>query len=98
MSTPVESWVEESARLTKPAKIVWCDGSAEEYARLVDDMLRDATFFALNQRTYPGSYLHRSDPSDVARTEHLTFICSREKSDAGPTNNWMAPEDAKNMV
>jgi phosphoenolpyruvate carboxykinase (GTP) len=98
LSTPVESWVEESARLTKPAKIVWCDGSAEEYARLVDEMLRAGTFFALNQKTYPGSYLHRSDPTDVARTEHLTYICSREKSDAGPTNNWMAPEEAKNML
>ncbi|HEY4742550.1 MAG TPA: phosphoenolpyruvate carboxykinase (GTP) [Candidatus Acidoferrales bacterium] len=98
MSTPLESWVEESARLTKPAKIVWCDGSNEEYARLVEEMLRDGTFIALNEKTYPGSYLHRTDPSDVARTEHLTYICSREKSDAGPTNNWMAPEEAKNML
>jgi len=98
LSTPLESWVEESARLTKPAKIVWCDGSNEEYARLVEEMLRDGTFIALNEKTYPGSYLHRTDPSDVARTEHLTYICSREKSDAGPTNNWMAPEEAKNML
>jgi phosphoenolpyruvate carboxykinase (GTP) len=98
LSTPVESWVEESARLTKPAKIVWCDGSNEEYGCLVEEMLRDGTFISLNQKTYPGSYLHRTDPSDVARTEHLTYICSREKSDAGPTNNWMAPEDAKNML
>src|SRR3984885_12503997 len=98
LSTPLESWVEESPRLTKPAKIVWCDGSNEEYARLVEEMLRDGTFIALNEKTYPGSYLHRTDPSDVARTEHLTYICSREKSDAGPTNNWMAPEEAKNML
>jgi phosphoenolpyruvate carboxykinase (GTP) len=98
LSTPVESWVEESARLTKPAKIVWCDGSAEESERLVKDMLRDGTFISLNQKTFPNCHLHRSDPSDVARTEHLTYICTREKSEAGPTNNWRSPGDAKNMV
>ncbi len=98
MSTPVESWVEESARLTKPAKIVWVDGSADEHARLVDGMLRDGTFIGLNPKTYPDSYLHRSNPTDVARTEHLTYICTPEKSEAGPTNNWMAPEEAKNML
>ncbi|HTP43015.1 MAG TPA: phosphoenolpyruvate carboxykinase (GTP) [Candidatus Acidoferrum sp.] len=98
MSTPLESWVEESARLTKPAKIVWCDGSQAEADRLVDDMLRDGTFIELNQKTFPNSYLHRSNPNDVARTEHLTFICNRKKEDAGPTNNWMAPEEAKDKV
>ena len=98
MSTPVESWVEESARLTKPAKIVWCDGSQQENERLIDQMLRDGTFLSLNQKTYPDSYLHRTDPSDVARTEHLTFICTQEKSEAGPTNNWMAPDEAKNLT
>jgi phosphoenolpyruvate carboxykinase (GTP) len=98
LSTPVESWVEESARLTKPAKIVWCDGLAEESERLVQEMLRDGAFISLNEKTYPNCNLHRSDPSDVARTEHLTYICAREKSEAGPTNNWMSPGDAKNMV
>ena len=98
VSTPLESWVEESARLTKPAKIVWCDGSQAEADRLVDDMLRDGTFIELNQKTFPNSYLHRSNPNDVARTEHLTFICNRKKEDAGPTNNWMAPEEAKDKV
>jgi phosphoenolpyruvate carboxykinase (GTP) len=98
VATPLESWVEESAQLTKPAKIVWCDGSQDETDRLVDEMLRDCTFIELNRKTFPRSYLHRSDPNDVARTEHLTFICTRRQEDAGPTNNWMAPEDAKAKV
>ena len=98
MSTPLESWVEESARLTKPAKIVWCDGSQGEIDRLVAEMLRDGTFIELNQKTYPGSYLHRSNPNDVARTESITFICTHKKEDAGPTNNWMPPDEAKNKA
>ena len=95
MSTPLEKWVEESARLTKPAKIVWCDGSQEEYDRLAAEMLRDGTFHELNQKTYPRCYLHRSNPNDVARTESVTFICTPKKEDAGPTNNWMSPTEAK---
>jgi phosphoenolpyruvate carboxykinase (GTP) len=96
--TPLERWVEESARLTKPSKIVWCDGSQAENERLTQEMLRDGTFIELNQKSYPGSYLHRSNPNDVARTEGVTFICSRNKEDAGPTNNWMAPDAAKEKV
>jgi phosphoenolpyruvate carboxykinase (GTP) len=96
--TPLERWVEESARLTKPLKIVWCDGSQAENERVTQEMLRDGTYIELNQKTYPGSYLHRSNPNDVARTEGLTFICSRNKEDAGPTNNWMAPEGARDKV
>jgi phosphoenolpyruvate carboxykinase (GTP) len=95
VSTPLESWVEESARLTKPAKIVWCDGSEAERDQLTADMLRDGTFLELNQKTHPRCYLHRSNPNDVARTEQLTFICTRQKEDAGPSNNWMAPSEAK---
>jgi phosphoenolpyruvate carboxykinase (GTP) len=98
VSTPLESWVEESARLTKPSKIVWCDGSQSENDRLTADMLADGTFVELNQQTYPHCHLHRSNPNDVARTENLTFICTRQKSDAGPTNNWMAPSEAKEKV
>jgi phosphoenolpyruvate carboxykinase (GTP) len=98
MSTPLEKWVEESARLTKPEKIVWCDGSQEEYDRLAAEMLRDGTFHELNQKTYPRCYLHRSNPNDVARTEGVTFICTPKKEDAGPTNNWMSPTDAKQKV
>lgn len=98
MSTPLEKWVEESAQLTKPGKIHWCDGSDDESTRLTDEMLRDGSYIALNERTYPNCYLHRSNPNDVARTENVTFICSRAEDDAGPTNNWMSPEDAKAKV
>ena len=98
MSTPLEKWVEETARLTKPEKIVWCDGSPEENERLAQEMLRDGTYISLNEKTYPGCFLHRSNPNDVARTEGLTFICTREKSDVGPTNNWMSPEEGKAKV
>jgi phosphoenolpyruvate carboxykinase (GTP) len=98
LSTPLEKWVDESARLTKPSKIVWCDGSQAENERLVDEMLRDGTYIELNQKTRPHCYLHRSNPNDVARTESITFICTRQKQDAGPTNNWMSPQDAKDKV
>ena len=91
MTTVAEKWVDEVAALTKPADVVWCDGSKAEYDRLVGQMLADGTLVPLNEKTYPNSYLHRSHPTDVARTEQLTFICSREKDDAGPTNNWMDP-------
>jgi phosphoenolpyruvate carboxykinase (GTP) len=94
----VEKWVDEAARLTEPSRVVWCDGSKPEYDGLVEQMLRDGTLLELNQRTYPNCYLHRSHPSDVARTEQLTFICSRSREDAGPTNNWMAPAEAKEKV
>jgi phosphoenolpyruvate carboxykinase (GTP) len=95
VSTPLEKWVEDVTRLTTPKQIVWCDGSAQEYQGLVEGMLRDGSLVGLNSKTYPNCYLHRSNPNDVARTEGVTFICTREKSDAGPTNNWMAPEEAK---
>ena len=98
LSTALKNWVEEVSRLTKPERIVWCDGSRQEYERLAAEMLRDGTFYALNESTYPNCYLHRSDPNDVARTENVTFICTRQKEDAGPTNNWMAPAEAKEKV
>jgi phosphoenolpyruvate carboxykinase (GTP) len=90
-----ERWVDEVAGLTQPARVVWCDGSKPEYDALIQTMLGDGTLLPLNPRTYPDSYLHRSNPTDVARTEQLTFISTREREDAGPTNNWMAPADAK---
>jgi phosphoenolpyruvate carboxykinase (GTP) len=95
VATPLEMWVEESARLTKPDRIVYCDGSEAENRRILDEMLRGSDSVTLNEKTYPNCYLHRSSPNDVARTEHLTFICSPEKDDVGPTNNWMDPEAAK---
>jgi len=91
----MEAWVEEAARLTKPDKVVFCDGSQSENETILREMLQKGDSFKLNEKTYPNCYLHRSDPSDVARTEHLTFICSQEQEEAGPTNNWMSPEGAK---
>jgi phosphoenolpyruvate carboxykinase (GTP) len=90
-----EKWVNDAAALTQPSRTEWCDGSKAEYDRLIETMLRDGTLLPLNARTYPNCYLHRSHPSDVARTEQLTFICTTRQEDAGPTNNWMAPPDAK---
>jgi phosphoenolpyruvate carboxykinase (GTP) len=98
LATPLEMWVEEAARLTKPDRVVYCDGSEAENQRVVAEMLRDSDSNALNDKTYPNCYLHRSSPNDVARTEHLTFICSPTKDDAGPTNNWMDPDAAKYKV
>ena len=79
MSTPLEQWVESAARLTRPAQIVWCDGSEEEAARIEEQMVREGHTFPLNDKTYPNCFLHRSDPSDVARTEKVTFICTRDR-------------------
>lgn len=98
MPTPLEQWVQESAQLTKPEKIVWCDGSEAEYQRLIQEMLATGTLQELNQKEYPGCYLHRSNPNDVARTEHLTYVCTSQKDDAGPNNNWMPPAEAKEKV
>jgi len=95
VSSVAEKWVGEIAGLTRPAKVVWSDGSKAEYDGLIESMLADGTLLALNPRTYPNCYLHRSHPQDVARTEQLTFICSRAREEAGPTNNWMAPAEAK---
>src|SRR5439155_15519667 len=98
MATPLEQWVDEVARHTQPKDVSWCDGSEAENQRLIREMLAAGTLFELNQTRYPNCYLHRSDPSDVARTEHLTFICSRTQDDAGPTNNWMDPREARSKV
>jgi len=90
--------VDDVARTTRPDRVVWCDGSEAENTRLVEGMLADGTLIALNPERAPGCTLHRSHPSDVARTEHLTFISSRRQEDAGPTNNWMAPDEARARV
>lgn len=94
----LKDWVDEVARFTTPDHIHWCDGSEEENATLIKQMLADGALEALNPQTHPNSYLHRSHPSDVARTEHLTFICSDHQTEAGPTNNWMSPGDARTKV
>src|ERR1039458_868312 len=84
--------------MTRPGHIVWCDGSEEEAARIGEQMVREGRTFPLNDKTYPNCFLHRSDPSDVARTEKVTFICTRDPENAGPTNNWMAPAEAKQTL
>jgi phosphoenolpyruvate carboxykinase (GTP) len=93
-SRALVDWVNESARLTKSHTVVWCDGSEQERRRFTDQAVARDVLLPLNQVRRPGCYLHRSNPNDVARTEELTFICSPSKDDAGPTNNWMAPDDA----
>ena len=104
MATPLEKWVDEQARLTKPDKIYWCDGSEEEAHKIVEIGLTKENigdhkiFYKLNHKTFPNSYLHRSHPTDVARTEHLTYVCHPEKETAGPNNNWMAPSEAKELL
>jgi len=98
VSTPLEQWVESVARLTRPAKIAWCDGSEEEAAKIQEQLILEGHTVALNDKTYPNCYLHRSDPSDVARTEKVTFICTHDPEDAGPTNHWMAPAEAKQTL
>ena len=89
----VRRWVDDAARLCRPDDVVWCDGSEGERERLTEAAVRAGELLPLDQRKLPGCYLHRSAPNDVARTEHLTFICSPDKDDAGPTNNWMAPAE-----
>jgi phosphoenolpyruvate carboxykinase (GTP) len=91
-------WIDDVARRTRPDRVVVCDGSEEEARALAAGMVADGTLIRLDERRHPGSFLHRSDPSDVARTEHLTFLATESAEDAGPTNNWMAPAEAHARV
>jgi len=91
----IETWVKEVAALTTPDRIVYCDGSAEEGARITQECVASGELLELNQKKMPGCYLHRSAAHDVARTEHLTFISTVQQEDAGPNNNWMSPGDAQ---
>ncbi len=94
LSHEVSSWVDEVARLTQPERIHWCDGSDAEYQSLTRELVAKKELLPLNQQSFPGCYLHRSDPSDVARVEHLTYVCTENREDAGPNNHWLAPEEA----
>ncbi|OGW94625.1 MAG: phosphoenolpyruvate carboxykinase [Omnitrophica bacterium RIFCSPLOWO2_12_FULL_45_13] len=104
MATSLERWVDEQAALTKPKSIYWCDGSEAEAHKLIEIGIREERingqpiFHELNQKVWPNAYLHRSHPTDVARTEHLTYVCYPDKETAGPNNNWMDPEEAKAMM
>lgn len=90
----LSSWVNSVQSLCEPDTVHWCDGSDAEFQGLIQQMQEAGTLTGLNPDTYPGCYLHRSDPTDVARVEHLTFVCCLEEADAGPNNHWMEPEAA----
>ena len=92
------AWVDEVVKLCKPAKVHWCDGSDAEYKALCNEMVAHGTFTPLNEKTRPGCYLARSHVSDVARVEERTYICSKTKEEAGPTNNWADPAEMKKKL
>jgi phosphoenolpyruvate carboxykinase (GTP) len=91
----LNAWIHTYASLTEADHVHWCDGSDQESAELVKRMLDTGDLVALNPQTHPNCFLHRSSPSDVARVEHLTFVCTSKREDAGPNNHWMAPEEGK---
>jgi phosphoenolpyruvate carboxykinase (GTP) len=94
MNHDVAAWVDEVAKLTQPQKIYWCDGSEAEFQRLERELIASQQLLPLDKGSFPGCVLSRSDPSDVARVEHLTFVCTKNKEDAGPNNHWIEPKQA----
>lgn len=90
----LNQWVKKMVEMCRPDKIVWIDGSKEQAEKLKKEAISTGELIELNQETLPGCVYHRTHPSDTARTEHLTYICTRKKSEAGPTNNWMPPKEA----
>jgi phosphoenolpyruvate carboxykinase (GTP) len=95
LSSEVAKWVEQVRQLTQARAVHWCDGSDAEVRELTQQLEKSGELKQLNQQEFPGCHIARSHPSDVARVEHLTFICSKSKDDAGPNNNWMAPDEAR---
>ena len=93
VSKPVTDWVESVKALTQPQAVYWCEGSDAEYRSLIDQLSASGELQKLNPETFPNCFLARSHPSDVARVEHLTFVCTTEREDAGPNNHWMAPAE-----
>jgi phosphoenolpyruvate carboxykinase (GTP) len=94
ISAEVAAWVQSVSELTRPRSIHWCDGSEAEVRELTARLVRAGELHKLNPNEFPGCYLYRSDPNDVARVEHVTYVCTRSMEDAGPNNHWMAPEEA----
>ena len=98
LNREVAAWVDEVAQLTLPERVHWCDGSDAEYQSLQRQLVAAKEFLPLNPSSFPGCHLYRSDPSDVARVEHVTFVCTKNREDAGPNNHWIAPAQAHRQM